>query len=433
VRAAIIARLLETIARPPRQLNPRQRVSLRIACGLALGHLGDPRILGENGEQVGTVELNGRTVTFIEPRWCIVSAGPFLMGSDPTRDPDYFKDELPQHPCDLLDDDYRIGMYPVTNAEYDCFVRADGYQDTGWWRTEAARRWLQGQADIEPALRWWRWLRDVIRADPDLPDRHERQKLRSPQEMNTWRWVAFQASDEELEAAVRRDIGLAEPPRAPLFWDNRKLTHPNRPVVGVSWYEASAYCTWLTHVLRAAGRLGADEEIRLPNEPEWEKAARGGSSPLRPALSGVLSLSKDGVEGAGGIEGGRIYPWKGKWDPAMCNSLEGRVLLPAPVGVYPEGASPCGALDMAGNVWQWTRSLWGPDVETPRFGYPYDPEDDRENAESSDLRVLRGGSWSDLRWGVRCAYRGRSDPDLRVSDCGLAGCSVPRFVLNSGF
>ncbi|MCR4408018.1 MAG: SUMF1/EgtB/PvdO family nonheme iron enzyme [Anaerolineae bacterium] len=393
VRAAIVARLLETIAHPPRHLNPRQRVSLRIACGLALGHLGDPRILGENGEQMGTVELDGRPVTFIEPRWCTVPAGPFLMGSDPEHDPDFYKDELPQHRCDLLDYDYRIGMYPVTNAEHDCFVRAGGYQDPRWWRSEAARRWLQGQADIEPTLRYWRWLRDLIRADPDLPDRYERQKLASPQETYTWRWVAFQASDEELEEAARRTIGLAAPPRAPRFWDDRELTHPNRPVVGVSWYEASAYCAWLTHILRSAGWLGADEEVRLPNEPEWEKAARGTE--------------------------GRIYPWDDNWDAAKCNSLEGRVLLSTPVGVYPEGASPCGALDMAGNVWQWTRSLWGPDIETPRFGYPYDPEDGRENAESADLRVLRGGSWFSIRRILRCAYRDGVDPNSRSYDGGF--------------
>jgi iron(II)-dependent oxidoreductase len=87
------------------------------------------------------------------------------------------------------------------------------------------------------------------------------------------------------------------------------------------------------------------------------------------------------------------------------------VLTTTPVGAYPEGAAPCGALDLAGNVWEWTSSRWGPEGEQPAFGYPYDLDDGREEPSGTDLRVVRSGSWSNGARRVRCAYRYRLNPD----------------------
>ena len=126
----------------------------------------------------------------------------------------------------------------------------------------------------------------------------------------------------------------------------------NHPVVYVTWHDARAYCAWLTKAWREAGKINATEEVRLPTEAEWEKAARG------PALSGVEgALPSPDRGGAGG--GVRIYPWGEDWDAAKCNTEESDLGTTSPVGMYPAGASPYGCLDMAGNVWEWTRSLWG--------------------------------------------------------------------------
>jgi iron(II)-dependent oxidoreductase len=82
------------------------------------------------------------------------------------------------------------------------------------------------------------------------------------------------------------------------------------------------------------------------------------------------------------------------------------------VGQYsPAGDSPCGAADMAGNVWEWCSSLWGEDASKPSFVYPYRADDSRENLEAGGLRVLRGGSWRNDNPGLmRCAYRDGGDP-----------------------
>ena len=138
----------------------------------------------------------------------------------------------------------------------------------------------------------------------------------------------------------------------------------DHPVVRVSWYDALAYCRWLSE--RAA------IPVTLPSEAEWEKAARGTD--------------------------GRIYPWGDEPpDAGRCN-FGGNVGSTTPVGRYsPRGDSPYGCADMAGNVWEWTRSLYRK--------YPYDPKDGRENVEAGESRVMRGGVfYNGVRY-VRCAAR----------------------------
>jgi len=161
--------------------------------------------------------------------------------------------------------------------------------------------------------------------------------------------------------------------RAPKHWKGGKPPSgkEDHPVVNVSWRDALAYCRWLA---RVTGRA-----YNLPSEAEWEKGARGGFPPA-----------------SGGDRGGaRIYPWGNEWDLSLCNSSEGGKGDTTPVGAYPGGASPYGLLDMAGNVWEWTRTLWGKDSGESVFKYPYNTTDGREDLEAggSVLRVVRGGSF----------------------------------------
>ncbi len=178
----------------------------------------------------------------------------------------------------------------------------------------------------------------------------------------------------------------------------------NHPVMWVSWHDALAYCDWLTARLREWS--GTPEPlayllrhegwaVTLPSEAEWEKAARGAD--------------------------GRRYPWGEAPDPNRANYNDTQIGGTSPVGCFPGGASPYGLEDMSGNVWEWTRSIWGPSYDKMTFAYPYRSDDGREQLQAADdmSRVLRGGAfWLD-RQDVRCARR---------------NWSVARFVdLNIGF
>ena len=173
--------------------------------------------------------------------------------------------------------------------------------------------------------------------------------------------------------------------RQPRHWRDGKPPgdKEDHPVVNVSWHEAVAYCKWQTE------KTG--KPYRLPSEVEWEKGARGSK--------------------------GRIYPWGKLWDRKRCNTEEGGKWDTTQVGDYPEGASPYGLLDMAGNVWEWCSTLFR--------DYPYWPDDGREDFGARGSRVLRGGSWGERRRYARCAVRERADPDRLSADIGFRVAASP--------
>jgi formylglycine-generating enzyme required for sulfatase activity len=174
----------------------------------------------------------------------------------------------------------------------------------------------------------------------------------------------------------------------------------------VSWYEAVAYTRWLTEQLRASGAIGQEEEIRLPTESEWEYAARGPNS--------------------------LTYPWGNDFDGTRLNFCDANCtnewrntsfddsygMITAPVGSYPLGASWVGALDMSGNVWEWSLSGYAE--------YPYVSTDGRNDISRGITgRVLRGGSWSlDLDL-ARAAFRLNLIPSDRNLNLGFRLLRAP--------
>ena len=174
---------------------------------------------------------------------------------------------------------------------------------------------------------------------------------------------------------VRSDEGWG----GPRCLEDENFNAPDQPVVCVSWYEAEAYTRWLSEASGAA--------IRLPTEAEWEKAARGTE--------------------------GRIFPWGDEFDGNRLNfcdvnceydwkdeTYDDGYTYTAPVGSYPEGASPYGALDMAGNVWEWVNDWYQEDY------YSVSPGSNPQGPATGESRVVRGGSWNARSNFVRSADRG---------------------------
>ncbi|MBI2907477.1 MAG: formylglycine-generating enzyme family protein [Chloroflexi bacterium] len=161
-------------------------------------------------------------------------------------------------------------------------------------------------------------------------------------------------------------------------------------MVNVTWFDALAYCRWLKGV--------TGKNVTLPSEAEWEKAARGNTDQ-------------------------RAYPWGDTFDAKKCNCTELGLGKTTPVGMFPEGASPHGCLDMSGNVWEWTRSLYG-EYPYPKEGAERQRREDIE-APRTETRVLRGGSFLDYENLVRCAYRYRNHPDHRNVSFGFRVAASP--------
>lgn len=259
-----------------------------------------------------------------------VAAGEFEMGTSEDQAQAIIKEfgrnwkegdkrEMPQHRVAL--DAYRIGKYPVTNAQFRPFVDGDGYTNKEYWTEDG-----------------WEWR-------------------------------------------MRNEI------TKPRYWDDPQWNLDNHPVVGVSWYEANAYCQWLT---RRETR-NEKRKFRLPTEAEWEKAASW--------------------EDAKKVK--RVYAWGDEFDGQKGNVSASGIGRTSAVGLFSNHPSPCGAMDMTGNVWEWC---------TDWFAGEYYQESPRENPQgpsSGKFRVLRGGAFYDESGLARCACRGRLTPDLRDLNIGF--------------
>jgi formylglycine-generating enzyme required for sulfatase activity len=181
--------------------------------------------------------------------------------------------------------------------------------------------------------------------------------------------------------------------KPPSYWDANRPPRgkESHPVVGVNFFDTLAYCKWLSLV---TGR-----EIVLPSEAEWEKAAHGPTDTFDTSFLEALETS------------GFYY-----------NTFELNLMDTTPVGTFPEppGAT-YGALDMLGNIWEWTRSLWGRQAFETDYRYPYKPMDGRENlgAPVNIFRVLRGGSFFYNLKVANCSYRYRNYPEHGYYDLGF--------------
>ncbi len=266
----------------------------RIAAGEALGMIGDPRF----------EQKQGPYGEYLYPPLADIPAGLYPIGDDSgphERERPSFRVKLEQ---------FRIGAFPVTNAEYEKFILAGGYKDKRWW-----------------------------------------------------------------------DVGGMPEHLEPEYWDNPGFSNSAQPVIGISWFEARAYCNWFS--------ANTGEPFRLPTEFEYEAAARGTE--------------------------GRRFCYGNQFDPARCNTNESRLWRITPVGVF-DNRTPEGAFDLTGNVWSWTSSIF----DQERFSYRAGNVPYRDDSQASGVRrLVRGGSWYIARNGARAAYRSVYPPAVRLNDLGF--------------
>jgi formylglycine-generating enzyme required for sulfatase activity len=238
---------------------------------------------------------------------------------------------------------FYVGKYPVTNAQYERFLNADDFADKALW--------VGFPKYNEDCIQIGRWGNEG------------------------WDWL-------------QKEMKESGNPLKPRYWDSPDfgISNPENPVVGVSWYEANAYCNWL---LRHWGGLAENransglrpKQIRLPLDSEWTIAA-GGEKP----------------EGR--------YPWDaaGKATKDIreitrrANVSESEIEHTTPVNAYLRGASPHGVMDMAGNVWEWQANY---------------------RNMKNDWLGLRGGSWLSIQVNARVALRSSLRPFVWVSDSGF--------------
>lgn len=194
--------------------------------------------------------------------WCDISGGEVKIIDSTDETLSVFHQRVFVRP-------FAIAKYPITNAQYAAFMNAGGYQNKHWWTREG-----------------WKLLKDGLR------------------------WINHRP---ELTGKAWTE---------PLFWQDSKWNGADYPVVGISWYEAFAFCRWLS--------AASGENITLPSEPQWQRAAEGDEK--------------------------RIYPWGNEWDSSRCNNTcDGQASgQTTPVRQYEgKGDSPFGVVDMAGNIREW--------------------------------------------------------------------------------
>ncbi|MEJ2388012.1 MAG: SUMF1/EgtB/PvdO family nonheme iron enzyme [Chromatiaceae bacterium] len=265
-------------------------------------------------------------------------------------------------------------------------LRADGLPDIAWCEVEG------GEVTIE------------IRANPDDANSEVIKTLtRHVEPFSIARYpvsvVQFQAfltdcyrKGDDQRGEWRLPDGLPFNLPADYPPPKHRARYGNHPADSVNWWDAMAFCHWL------GVRLGF--EVRLPTEFQWQCAAIG-ADPRRG-------------------EPKQIYPWGVDWDPQQepwhANTIESELNRSTAVGLYPLGASPAGALDMAGTVWEWCLNSFE------------DPEDIGFPQGGQDRRVVRGGSWFGDRVGARSAFRDGYYPVNRLGFVGFRVlCSSPIF------
>ena len=309
---------LENLLRDPRLLLHR-----RVRVGDLLGALGDPRIFDPGDQRA----------------WRVVGPGSYSVGRDSRHLTvnDKYQDCPPVPECTGEVKGYGVGLFPVTNQEYAVFIADGGYQNPELHESDEAAKWF---AQDETFIRQ---LDQLVESSS---------KIHFITDITAGR-ITLEDLEEHRGRLLRRD--------RPLYWYDPRFNHPNQPVVGVNWWEATAYARWLDRRLQDSQKTWRGRQVRLLDEYRWEIVSRGPANLLPYPWGSDPPEANAHVRGASGVArtcGVGLFPWAGY-----------------------EGAP----LDLIGNVWEWTSSR--PD------GYSLEGFNQHVDLSGTGDRVVRGSSW----------------------------------------
>ncbi|MGH1364919.1 MAG: SUMF1/EgtB/PvdO family nonheme iron enzyme [Calditrichia bacterium] len=299
-------------------------------------------------------------------KFTFVPGGDFWMGAAENNKHSY-PTEQPGHLNPDLVMSFYMSVFPVSNGQFTVFEKERGYDCSIYWE-EAAKIgiWKEGYLVSN-------WSDDVRNAHKDY---------------------------------------------------GSQFNAVNQPVVGITWYEALAYCRWLDNRWKKMKMLSSGYQVVLPSERMWEKAARGGVKiPAKKRIKQIGSLEWSEHEIVGNILEQRQYPWGDAITIDFALFAEHKLISTNPLGCFPGGESPYGCQEMSGGINEWCSTKWGHSLDS---GFVEQIDESNEN------RVIRGGGWSNSAYHIRCSHRFNAVPTLYMQNIGFRIAVVPKDMVTEG-
>ena len=262
----------------------------------------------------------------------------------------------------------KVAIYPITNKEFSLFINDNGYQCDSYWNEASDCNWLNYDFVIKSIFNYWKNIRERFNTNKNAFDDFCKSSAVDIEQCASLAYL-LNTEDEEL-LKLLSNLYKKEKFSKPMLWDDPKYNNPSQPVVGISYFEALAYCSWLSDK--------CNKKYRLLSKEEWERAAK-------PKQNG--------------------YVFDYGISPDNCNTLEAEYQTILPVGILEQNRTKDGIYDLNGNIFEWTSSVY-------KYG---------NNLLDTQLYV-KGGSWVQKKERALSKYNGRAKAWCRNLDVGFRVC-----------